>query len=695
MQSAKKIWRAVFLVIPLLFAGNVFAAVTVDDYTPEVTARVARIGFLRGEAQIRRADAKDWERATQNLPVVEGDEITTDAGGRLEIQFNSRTYLRLSENSYLKIAVLKDEGIAVSLSQGSLNLRVLEFDRSQTYFEIDAPQTTVAVQKAGMYRVDAGDKRNMEVRIAVTEAGEARIYSESSGFTLRSGRSAKVYLEGNFAGEWETGDAARYADDFDSWALERDAIIAKRLKDAYYDKYYDRDIYGAEDLNDYGEWIYTRKYGYVWRPFRNSVAAYADWSPYRYGHWRWIPPYGWTWVNDEPWGWATYHHGRWVYDDGAWVWTPYGQIRYRRSWWSPALTVVTWNGSLICWYPIPYESHNYNYNRHYSSRRRNNTTIINNNTTIINNNPPVVANPNQPPVVTSAPNPTNEQRTARLLTPGLQRIPPSGVIAVDASEFGRRTGGYRTAPLETARTVLAKTPEVIESPPLLPTYTDLNGRMSREIVASAPPVSRIETRTRIGAGERRNDGSLDEELRKTRIYGNRPPIVANPVQPETTTQNSENGENRRDRRRTGAVERTETGSDGGTETNRKQRVPYTPPGNSEPNRTEESKPIERERQKPARQRRDDSNADQSPPIYEQPVERPKERREPPAESPRYEQSKPPRDEPRPDPPRREEPRNDPPPKREEPRQEPKQKSDPPEERKSAAPLRGKDGRDDD
>lgn len=690
MQSAKKIWRAVFLVIPLLFAGNAGAAVTVDDYTPEVTARVARIGFLRGAAQIRRADAEDWERATQNLPIVKGDEIATDAGGRLEIQFNSRTYLRLMENSYLKISVLKDEGIAVSLSQGSLNLRVLEFDRDRTYFEIDAPQTTVAVQKAGMYRIDAGDKSKAEVRVAVTEDGEARIYSESSGFTLRSGRSAKVFLEGNFAGEWETADAARYADDFDSWALERDAIIAKRLKDAYYDKYYDRDIYGAEDLNDYGEWIFTRKYGYVWRPFRNSVAGYADWSPYRYGHWRWIPPYGWTWVNDEPWGWATYHHGRWVYDDGAWVWTPYGQRRYRRSWWSPALAVVTWNGSLICWYPLPYESHYYNYNHHYSSRRRN-TTIINNNTTVIVNNPPPATN--QPPVVTAAPNLTNEQRTARILTPPLQRIPASAVVAVEASEFGRRAGGFRTAPPNTARTVLSKSPEVIESPPLLPTLTDLDGRVSRDIAASAPPVARTVARARIGAGERKPDGSLDEELRRTRIYGNRPPVVASPAQTETIIENSGNKENRRDRRRTGAVERTETSSSDSAESNSKQRAPYTPPI-SEPNRDDEQKPIERERQKPARQRRDDSNGNQSPPIYEQPVERPRERREPPAATPRYESPKTPREEPRPEPPpRREERRSEPSPKRDEPRGEPKQKNDPPVERKSDPPLRGKDARD--
>src|SRR5437879_2048028 len=74
-----------------------------DDDVPDVTARVARISFLKGEAKIRRSDGGDWERAALNLPVVEGDEITTDADARLEIQFDNAQHLRLAENSYLKI----------------------------------------------------------------------------------------------------------------------------------------------------------------------------------------------------------------------------------------------------------------------------------------------------------------------------------------------------------------------------------------------------------------------------------------------------------------------------------------------------------------------------------------------------------------------------------------------------------------
>ena len=35
-----------------------------------------------------------------------------------------------------------------------------------------------------------------------------------------------------------------------------------------------------------------------------------------------IPIYGWTWVDTAPWGWAPYHHGRWVHVNGYWGWAP-------------------------------------------------------------------------------------------------------------------------------------------------------------------------------------------------------------------------------------------------------------------------------------------------------------------------------------------------------------------------------------
>ncbi|HYP50968.1 MAG TPA: DUF6600 domain-containing protein, partial [Pyrinomonadaceae bacterium] len=499
--------------MPLLLFDTVFAnpnAAAADDYVPEVTARVARISFLRGDVQIKRAGSEEWERAALNLPIVEGDQIATEPNGRLEIQFDRDSFLRLAENSYLKITTLRDEGIALSLPQGTLSLRVLSFDKSRTYFEIDAPLTTVSVQKTGMYRIDAGDNDSTEIRVTATDGAEARVYSENSGFTLRSGRSATVYLDGVEKGEWQMADAAARADAWDEWVLQRDAKIAKLLRDSNYDKYYDRDMYGAEDLSEYGEWIFTRKYGWVWRPYSDSISGYADWSPYRYGQWRWIPPYGWTWVNDEPWGWATYHHGRWVYIDGEWCWTPYAYHRSRRSWWHPALVVVTWAGNLICWYPLPYDYGYYNYNSYYYY---NHTTIINNNTTVVGNPTPT---PNAVPVPLPGKGPK---------LPPLQSVPPSAVVTVAKEQFGNQIKGAKTAPLEIAKQVLAKDPDTIvkQAPPQLPVGIDKRTAARNEIIIEKPRV-RTEAIARTGVVERKVGVPMDEEIRQKKVFEDRKPV---------------------------------------------------------------------------------------------------------------------------------------------------------------------------
>src|SRR5215211_954656 len=223
----------------------------------------------------------------------------------------------------------------------------------------------------------------------------------------------------------------------DNWVLERDEKIARLLRDAYYDKYYDRDMYGAEDLNDYGEWVFSRKYGWVWRPYRNSISGYADWSPYRYGQWRWIPPYGWTWVNDEPWGWATYHHGRWVWDNNSWYWTPYGYHRYSRSWWHPALVIVNIIGGNVCWYPLPYNYGYYNYNSYYNSHHHGHGHWNNGNGNGGWNSNSTAAlpgvKPGTPPPHTGTlppailPGVKPSPLTGKQLAPPLENIPPTGV----------------------------------------------------------------------------------------------------------------------------------------------------------------------------------------------------------------------------------------------------------------------------
>jgi hypothetical protein len=94
-------------------------------------------------------------------------------------------------------------------------------------------------------------------------------------------------------------------------------------------------------LDRYGRWVDTPEYGWVWQPMQVS----SRWQPYWDGRWVWTAV-GWTWVTDEPWGWATYHYGRWaLLGEVGWVWLP-GRV------WGPAWVAWRWGGGYAGWCPL-------------------------------------------------------------------------------------------------------------------------------------------------------------------------------------------------------------------------------------------------------------------------------------------------------------------------------------------------------
>src|SRR5918998_1688028 len=125
--------------------------------------------------------------------------------------------VRVGGDSVLRVVSLREAGVAFSLSEGVATVRLARFDRDQEYFELDAPGTTLAAEERGVYRVDVS--RDGRVRLAVRDGGRARIYSETSGFTLRDGRAAELVRGGASAGDWELTSVAPF-DSWDYWVDE-------------------------------------------------------------------------------------------------------------------------------------------------------------------------------------------------------------------------------------------------------------------------------------------------------------------------------------------------------------------------------------------------------------------------------------------------------------------------------------------
>src|SRR6266851_1271911 len=505
---------------------SIFTATTIvraaddeaDDY--DVKARVARISLIAGDVNLKRNGNTDWERARLNFPLVEGDTVSTDRESRLEIQIDGRNFVRLGAETVLRIVTLRDEGVALSVVEGSVVVRLAKFDHDHEYFEIDAPKTTLAAEKQGLYRIDVA--REGRVHLTARDGGRARIYSDTSGFALRDGRAAELIYEGADAGDRELL-VATAADSLDSWVSDRERYLAQRM---HYDvQYYDQYVWGAEDLDSYGDWMYASDYGWVWRPHSTVINIYNDWAPYRYGNWTWCPPYGWTWVGYEPWGWAPYHYGRWVYFNNYWAWCPRSHYYRHRSWWRPALVAFVSIhfsfGDNFCWYPLSYHQRD-PHSRYYQNVDR--LTALR----------------------------PDELRNLRRTNPAYLRA----VTTLPAKELGGDNVRLRPANEELARRVIGSEP-LRGDLPLRPAFGSSNAavggtggdRADRSQVARPARVTlgvQIPDRP-TGAAARTLGVPLDNELRRTRVLNGRDPTPSMPAE-STTTGASES-------RPTGAVAR--------------------------------------------------------------------------------------------------------------------------------------------
>ena len=290
---------------------------------PDPPSRVARLQYMSGSVSIQPQGTGDWAAGVINRPLTSSDNIWTDKDSRAELNVGSGL-IRMSSESSLTLTSVSDNTTQLELHQGTLSLRVRHLADGETY-EIDTPNTAFTVQTAGEYRLYVDSNGNTS-DVTVWQ-GEGQASSNGSSVTIKAGQES--HFGDNNSGEVAQAPAP---DSFDNWCQERD----QRDKHSVSSRYVSPDVIGSQDLDEYGNWRDTPDYGEVWTP--SSVPA--DWAPYHDGHWAWVAPWGWTWVDDEPWGFAPFHYGRWVYGSGYWGWSPgpYGAGAF----YAPAL--VSWFG---------------------------------------------------------------------------------------------------------------------------------------------------------------------------------------------------------------------------------------------------------------------------------------------------------------------------------------------------------------
>ncbi len=345
-QTRTQAW---FLGLPLLsallaastsFAPQAHAAPLVRQegdeqvYQGEAPYRYASVKRLEGDVRIRKGDVD--ETLSRGTPIAEGDVI--DSRGRGVLQLGDGTRVAFGRNTKFTIAALfteKDGSRQVLLRLDRGNLRVNYGAESQGRIRIDTPSGTAIMDGKANTTLEVDSDRSVRVHVSTgriifsNERDQARI-TAGERLTVYSGQDRLDRVH-----SYNTYDQ----DDFDTWSDNQ--LVARRSSSW---DHVPADVrYYSDDLDDNGSWVDVADVGWCWRP---RVAS-ADWRPYSRGRWGAYSS-GLTWVSDEPFGYLTYHYGRWGWgSDFGWYWVP-------GSNYSPAWVAWNYSGSYCGWAPLGY-----------------------------------------------------------------------------------------------------------------------------------------------------------------------------------------------------------------------------------------------------------------------------------------------------------------------------------------------------
>ncbi|MBP2669499.1 MAG: hypothetical protein H6Q80_1701, partial [Deltaproteobacteria bacterium] len=329
---------ALLLIVFSIPAAPSLAAETGTDDENIPSTAVARLKIVKGTVWVRPADSGDWEEYPNNSPVAERARVSVPQGSEAELQFRGSQFLLLEQGAEVDVRQLGEQRASFRLRAGQVAFSLPKEDFAPVAVKVPGNRD-VRLDAPGLYWVTVD---GVETKLRVRR-GEGSVVKEGAQpVTVKAGEEAAIGKEVRVSA---TSQAAPEP--------EPEATLSEAEQKAGIPQA------AATELREYGEWVQTSEYGYVWRPYVSD-----GWSPYYYGRWSWVYPYGWNWVGYEPWGWWPYHYGGWVsYPAYGWVWCPFNAFfsagfyyggypySYRYGYYYPGNVRFVNDGRYIRWVP--------------------------------------------------------------------------------------------------------------------------------------------------------------------------------------------------------------------------------------------------------------------------------------------------------------------------------------------------------
>ncbi len=302
---------------------------------PDPNMRAARLSYVDGDVQLSQGNQILAHPALANTPLFEGTEVAAKADGRAEIQLDDGSIVRISPNSSLKIAVLRQDAGATRAE--------LVLTSGLAYFELQGDSSADhTIARFGDSAVTASGFTVLRVSLD-TLPGEVAVFAGNAH--VERGNTLSLDLHGGESVALNAADPNLYnlaetiePDSWDAWNADRDQDLTTQeaAKTAASGSVPNSNNPAWGDLDANGNWYNVPGQGYIWSP---NEASSGSWDPYGCGNWVSTPQFGYIWVSCEQWGYLPYTSGYWnFYDDFGWGWAP----GYGYPWW----TTGGWVGNI-------------------------------------------------------------------------------------------------------------------------------------------------------------------------------------------------------------------------------------------------------------------------------------------------------------------------------------------------------------
>ena len=201
------------LLMLVLAVGSAEAQTRPYPYNPP--ERMARVQYMSGQVSVAPCEGNDWVAAALNQPLQPPICIWADKDSRAELNVGY-AFIRMGAETSVSLNTVNRGTVQFRVNQGVSSLSVRYLFPGEIY-EIDTPNTTLTLMKAGVYRVNV--LPDQDQTLVTVRKGSIAATGQGPSVKINAGQQVRFQ---NKASMQHATEKAPPPDGFDDWVNVRD-----------------------------------------------------------------------------------------------------------------------------------------------------------------------------------------------------------------------------------------------------------------------------------------------------------------------------------------------------------------------------------------------------------------------------------------------------------------------------------------